>query len=406
MNRIEVRRAERGFALVVAMLVLLVLTLLGLIIMSSVVMNRGLVGNDQRLRQSLNIAEAGVGEAISRIRSQETLMDPTDRNDVCQVFNTVAGSVPVLGADSVALATGQTAGSYLNYTAAGKGPDVLTIAWKKDPTGTKVMRYEATHVPIVNVTTGLPIYVVTSTGRVGTARRTVVAEIIQKPFNALMKSGLTANTDIKFTGNAVVCGYNHSADTPEDDGKNGRGTAPDCMDNETAGNDLPGIWTSSTIAFGGGASVTGSPVTNVQSQSGFFAGPWEACGMTQADFLSWIGNPVATPGSLNGITYLDNNATAQDISASVALHNVTGEGLLYVDGDLHVNAGFVYRGLIYTEGDFDVNGHAWILGGVICRGKGTLKSNGGSTILYSSEAINRAIAKYGGQFVTLSWREQ
>jgi hypothetical protein len=28
------------------------------------------------------------------------------------------------------------------------------------------------------------------------------------------------------------------------------------------------------------------------------------------------------------------------------------------------------------------------------------------TILYSHEAIVQALAKYGGQFVTLSWREE
>src|SRR5258706_12823855 len=103
---------ERGFALVVSMLILLVMTLLGLVLMSGAVLNRSLAGNDQRMRQSLNIAEAGGGEAMSRIAHQETSMDPATPTDACQVFNTAAGSVPALGVGSLGLATGQTAGSY------------------------------------------------------------------------------------------------------------------------------------------------------------------------------------------------------------------------------------------------------------------------------------------------------
>ena len=84
MNPSRVHVNERGVALVMAMLVLLVMTLLGLVLMAGASINRSLAGTDQRMRESLNVAEAGVGEAIARIRSQETLMDPTDPNDVCR----------------------------------------------------------------------------------------------------------------------------------------------------------------------------------------------------------------------------------------------------------------------------------------------------------------------------------
>jgi hypothetical protein len=76
-----------------------------------------------------------------------------------------------------------------------------------------------------------------------------------------------------------------------------------------------------------------------------------------------------------------------------------------VDGDLTLNSSFTYRGLIYVEGDLKINGQAWVLGGIIVRGKAELRQNGGSTILYSGPTISQVLAKYGGQFVTLSWRE-
>ncbi len=413
MNPTPHHRDERGIALVMALLILLVMSLLGLVLMAGASLNRGLAGNDQRMRQSLNLAEAGVGEAVARIRNQETLMDPADPDDVCQVFNTIAGSVPALGADSIGLATGQPVGQYLNYTTATRGPDVLTISWKKDPTGTAVMRYDPTKNPTMNTLTGSPVYIVSSTGRVGSARRSLVSEVIAKPFIVNVKGALTADIPIDFVGNAYICGFNHDGDTPYDDGKDGRiidQPSPDpdhCQDNEEASGHLPGAWSSGAVTGGGASGASGSPTGFAAGQSGFYAGPWEAFTMSQSEYFSWLGAPRNTaPSTWNGLYYWDNNSTTRDKSASLALHSVDGEGFLYVDGDLHVNAGFHYKGLIFVEGDFDINGQAWILGGVIVAGSTKINANGGMTILYSKEAIEQALQKYGGQFVTLSWREQ
>ncbi len=410
MIRARVHQNERGIALVMAMLILMVMTLLGLVLMAGASLNRGLAGNDQRMRQSLNTAEAGVGEALARIRNQETLMDPSDADDVCQVFNTIAGSVPALGADSVALATGQTVGSYLNYTKDTRGPDVLTIGWKKDPTGTVVMRYDPALNPSMNTATGLPVYTITATGRVGPARRTVITDVIQKPTPVNVKAALAADIPIDFVGNAFICGYNHFGDTPYDDGEDGRGVMPGdathCIDNETAGGHLPGAWSTSSIGGGGASGASGSPAGFSPNQTGFYAGPWAAFSMQPSDFWSWMGAPAWPAASVTGLNYFDNNSTTQDKSATVAFHSLDGEGLLYVDGDLRLNAGFHFKGLMYIEGDLEINGQAWILGGIIVSGQTKIKANGGMTILYSSDAISQALAKYGGQFVTLSWREQ
>src|SRR5258707_13829552 len=100
MSGVKVQSNERGFALVVSMLILLVMTLLGLVLMSGAVLNRSLAGNDQRMRQSLNIAEAGVGETMSRIAHQEASIGPATPTDVRQGFKAPAGRVPVLGRDS------------------------------------------------------------------------------------------------------------------------------------------------------------------------------------------------------------------------------------------------------------------------------------------------------------------
>jgi len=77
-----------------------------------------------------------------------------------------------------------------------------------------------------------------------------------------------------------------------------------------------------------------------------------------------------------------------------------------VDGDLSLNSNFSYVGLIYIEGDLKINGNAWVLGGVVCRGRTLIKlAKGGFTGLYSYDAIVRSAARYSDRFINLSWRE-
>ena len=408
-------RNERGIALVISMLILLVMSLLGLVLMAGASLNRGLAGNDQRMRQSLNIAEAGVGEAQARIANQEALMDPADPSAACQIFNTIAGSVPVTGADTTALPTGQPAGTYLNYSTAALGPDVLTIGWKKNPAGTAVMRYDGTKNPAIQTLTGSPIYTITSTGRVGTARRTIVAEVMAKPYTVLAKGAFTANVDITDLGNAVICGYDHLLNTPINDGNKGRGVMPGdadhCIDNETniAANNRPGVWCGAPLTSGANAKNFGSPDTlGGQGKNNFYTGPWDCFGMSQADFWSLVGAPQ-DPSSVSnwkGVLYLDNNSLPQDQSCQAGPNGIDGEGLLYVDGDLNLNSNFSWKGLIYCEGDITCNGNAWVLGGIVARGRTKIKVNGNMTVLYSSDAITQMLQKYGSQFVTINWREQ
>lgn len=396
---------ERGIALVVAMLVLLVLTLLGIVLMASAVVNRKVAGHDLRTTDALNVAEAGVAEAMGQLRANSNLLNLGNPRATAQIFLAPMGNVPALGTDSVGVATGQPAGAWLDYSTATRSPDALTIRFKTDANRTTIYRYNRTLDPAINTVSGMPIYQIEATGKVGSARRSVVAEVIQKPIFANAKAALTADDGIEFIGNAVVCGHNHSADTPNPAGEDGRGNAPDCVPFESGVGDLPGSWATGTTINGGGAMRQGNPAF-VDNQTGFYLGPWSMLNMTQADFVSWVGAPMnAVPGSLSGIVYLDDNTTISDQSGAFAIHGADGEGLLYVDGDLTLNSTFTYRGLIYVEGDLKVNGSAWVLGGVVVKGRSQVKHNGGSTILYSGEAITRALSLYGGQFVTLSWRE-
>lgn len=404
---------ERGIALAMSILILMVMSMLSLVLMAGVSMNRGLVGHDLRMRRALNFAEAGVGEAVSRIRNQETLMNPADPADVCQIFNTAPGSVPALGADSIGLATGQPAGQFLNYSTAGRGPEVLTISWKKDPTGTTVMRYDPSRNPAMNVVTGSPVYSVVSTGRAGSAKRTVLTEVIAKPFQFNAKGALAANVPVASLGNAVICGYDHYEETRNDDGQDGRtvGGLPDydhCGDDEKpSGVGVPGIYSTQAVNAGGAFQGFGTP-NILQNQTDFYEGPWSTFNMGQAEFWEFVGKPVPFAGKAdwNGVFNVDNNGVTQDRSETVHLHDVSGEGFLYVDGDLELDASFHYRGLIYVEGNLKMNGSAWVLGAVIVKGGSQVSTSGNMTILFSKDTVEQMMSKYAGQFVTLSWREE
>ncbi|HEY2954577.1 MAG TPA: hypothetical protein VGK89_04960 [Candidatus Eisenbacteria bacterium] len=395
-------------ALVMALLVLLVMALLAAVLMMSVSMNRKIAGHDLRMSKALNTAEAGVGEAIARIRNGDLGLAGNNPRAVGQVFLCPAGSVPVLGTDSVAVETRQPTGQWLPYSTASRGPDVLTVQFKTNAARTLIYKYDNTLTPPVNTTTGLPIYVVNSTARQGTAVKRVVTEVIQKPVNADSKAAVAAKHDIRFIGNSAVCGYDHSINTPVWYGENGRTGSNSCIPYEVNQNsDLPGSWTTDTTWGGGTPTQAGYPQANASRQTGFYSGPWDAVGLSQADFYAWAGVPsTGVPANLNGITYLDNDGIAQNVSGSWGIQGQGGEGLLYLDGSLTINSWFTYRGLVYIEGDVTFNGQAWILGGLIVHGQTDVKLTGGCTILYSHEAILLALAKYGGQFVTLSWREK
>jgi Tfp pilus assembly protein PilX len=412
MSGLTAVRGERGIALVVALLVLVVVTLLSAVLIMTVNVDTQIAGHSQRASQALNYAEAGIAEAISRIQNEDIPSDGGNPRMVAQVFLATPGNVPAVGVDTLAMATAQPVGNWLRYSTPAKGPEVLTVRYRTNEARTQVYRYDPALNPAIQTGSGYPIFVITSTGRQGADERRVTTEVIQQPVNVSMKGALVSEKGVKFTGNAWACGYNHRADTPTDTGINGRTGLGGCNEDagihhwETGSGDLSGIWTSNNVNGGGASQVDGNP-PKAEGQAGFYAGPWETIGMSQADFFSWIGPSTnSVPGDLDGIYYMDNNNTSGDASGGYTFHG-EGSGMLYVDGDATFNAGFVYRGLIYVEGNVKLNGHMWVLGALVVKGQLTnqVQFNGGATILYSEDAVKQNISKQRGQFVTLTWHE-
>jgi Tfp pilus assembly protein PilX len=391
---IRLPRDERGMALAIALLVLLVLSLLATVLMLSVNVETKLTSHGLRQTDALNVAEAGIGEVQGRLAAGDIELGG-DAHAVAQIFNVAAGSVPVLGTDTTALATAQPAGAWLPYSTAARGPNVLTVEYKTDNARTAVYKYDASWNPAVQTLSGSPIYVITSTGVVGGDVRRVRAEVYATPVEANTYGAMVANVGVQLKGTIEVCGKNHSSSMPTG--------STNHVPYETGAGDLAGVWSTGAVTQQGNPDVYGSPdvaqnqVGPYSGPNGFYAGPWDVFGMSQAQFFSWIGSPVAQPNPPLGLVYIDGNA---------AYHGGDGTGILYVDGDLTVNGNFTYRGLIYVTGDLQINGGAWVLGGIIVEGKTTIKlANGTADVYYSSDMISEAASEASGNFTRLSWRE-
>jgi Tfp pilus assembly protein PilX len=399
--------AQRGAALVAALLVLLVLLVVSSALVTTSVVSTQISGLDQRRAEALDLAEAGVAEAVSRIRSGEVPGNDNPRM-VAQIFLTDAGSVPALGTDSIGLATAQPPGSWLLYSSATRDPHALTVRYKTDASRTVIYRYDIAKSPPINTVSGQPIFEITSSGRVASALRTIRADVVAAPITPNPRGALVSDRAVTWSGSDRTCGYNHRSDTPAGTGSSGRSGLGGC--NESAGEwevgsgDLAGVWSNGTITNSSGYAA-GAPAAAPSQGTAFYSGPWEALNMTPAQFWTWAGAAMsAPPAAPNGIFCLDDNGTAQDQSGAFTLGGTSGDGFLYVDGDLTLEGSFAYRGLIYVEGDLRINGGAWILGGVIVRGRTTYDNHASGTILYSRDAIVENIARYGS-YATVAWRE-
>ena len=137
---------ERGSALVVALLVLLTLSTIATMMLVNISVDTKSSSTAVLESRALNLAEAGVGEALERIRSGD-VPDNLDPMMVTQIFLAAPDRVPALGADSTALATSQPAGSWLDYSSPARGPDVLTIRYKTDAARTLIYRYDRVRSP-------------------------------------------------------------------------------------------------------------------------------------------------------------------------------------------------------------------------------------------------------------------
>jgi hypothetical protein len=406
---------ERGNVLVIALLLVFATFIIGgtIAMMSSTDMK--ISGNQEMGTEAQFVAEAGLGEAIHRlslpyptlvtIDGQEVNvsiqdMPPIDPAYKAHIMLTVPGPEPDIAGSVMTAGTLQNlAGDFLNYTSAGDVNDAVTVEHKWEDLNAdgvrdagEIVLYDPLQVPPENFTKGNPVEVITVTGRSGTGRQSLQAEVTRLRLNFKTHGALFTDKAITVSGSSTMCGYNHELATAA-------GTVLNACYANHLDDHLSGVATTCDVGDEQGANNTdGQPATNTDAGN-LWPTLAEALGITQTEAVNVLAEAdnTAIADLIDGITYIQGNAT---INAGVV-----GHGLLYVTGDVTINGGFQYYGLVYVEGDCKITGTPWILGTLLIKGSADFQfSSGNCGVLYSEEAIQQYV---GGlmPMVTLAWRD-
>jgi len=374
-------------------------------------------GNQRVTTQALDVAEAGLNEAIHRL----SLANPTnatiggwtgnvaigdnapyDPNWETRIFLARMGAAPAPKGSIFNTGTIQDPSQpFLEYSSTSTADGLLTIRHKtvdrngdgvKDPN--EVVLYDSEQIPPENFSSGFPVEIITVTGAQGQAERMIEAEVTKKTLVARTMAALYIDKAIRFTGTPGICGYDHSINTPM------LLDPPNCLGWHEASGHLPGVATTGDeIDAGSNTDILGEPTPMDSSSTNPFYDCHELLGISKADFEMMLANADNTSlvNPLDGVTYLKGDV--------ILNANVVGSGLTYCTGDLTINGTFCYKGLVFVEGDVKANGTCWVLGSVVVRGRSDFNTSAGNAgILYSSDAITQAL----GQFmpmILLSWRE-
>lgn len=402
-------RSERGVALIA---VLAFLVLLGLIaggLMMAVNSDHKLVQKSLGGDQALNVAQAGVAEAIERIRSGEIPATP-DPNTVAQIYLCATDELPAFGKDTVALATWQSPTDPLLYSTPGRSDDALTVRFRMDAGRGLPMRFDEQRTPAIQSLSGVPIYTIRSTGRDGDNHATIDTDVARAPVHVHdldLRAAVVSGFDVRLDTRARLCGYDHRGDTPAWTGLAGRDGPSGCdadpaaqqWERGVAVDDRPGAW--SAIETGPQTeTLAGNPQPYLEHAGRFYSGCWDVLGLSESDFRGVLGRARRTdlPRRFTGIAFY---------TGATRIENVDGEGLLYVEGDLELHGTNTFRGLVYATGHVVIDGPCWVLGSVIGAGGVRIDSRDGTVaVLYSHEAIVQGFDQNASRFVQLSWREE
>lgn len=205
-------------------------------------------------------------------------------------------------------------------------------------------------------------YYVVSTGTVGSVSRTVEAVVSTRDVDPTkFKYGLESTVDIDFKGSAQVYGENTPLPIPA------KTRDPEYY--------LP----NSTFSF---ADLFCFTTAEIKAISTVYTGSWPSGDISG---INWV---IAPSSNFNG--------------------NVTGSGILIVEGDLRVTGTIDFDGIIYVIGELRMAGTANIQGSVLAESAATVDTTltGTCDIEHSYEKIASAldIIKYRSPQI-VSWKE-
>ena len=393
---------ERGMTVVVAILIVAVIVIVGFSTLMMVSTDVQIAGNYGSTQKALFSAEAGVNEALSRLRADSA-------NPITDAHPTSAGWSAFIGTEVKAQGRGydptnalhslfSSLQSVLDYT--------VRIRHQTDSAGNLLYwgdadgdgDYER------NTTTGSQIYLISSYGLSSGSNRTIEVEAARKPPIAV-PAALTVNAATTIQGSSTSV-----------------------IGNDTCGGaDKPGIVTGqavSTVTTNGNPTISGStPIVhtdtplNVQALIDTYK--------TEANFtyhvegathtgMNW-GTPVwgededatdPSTCSVRNLVYYNTKTTA-GVPTDISLTGgSTGCGLLLIEGDAILHGDFSWNGIVLVSGSvtFTGGGNKNVTGALASGGSTDADLVGGNAnIIYCSTAVAAQTANR--PLDVLSWKD-
>lgn len=421
---------EKGIALIAALMVLLVLTMLGISAILTSTTDMQIGNNEKNAIQGQYVAEAGI-EHMMVFLNKTTNIEPTGANEA--KWSTTANSVAQSWNKSLRRDIKDGANTFFSYS--------TTVSYKiVQGTGTS---YD-NRVSFYNHTAGFsnapgsggwPVYEIRSVAKHGNYQSQAnILEVTKTSFPFNVQGAFTANGNIELSGNVKVDGNCY----PETGASFGA-TTPCACKNPSLQDPMPDIYTSGEYDQDGTTADFGKDEIN-ENQAAGPTTPWGAMGVkknssdTNPDISAEFQNgpyfddifPPASgwPKSVITTPYSGNNY----YSTSTTSVNITGNGLLVIHNplftpadscfaacgtcsglcapaQLDVNTG-TFNGIIIADA-VELTGNLTVNGALISLSTFTADNTVGAgtlSILYSCAAIEKFAS---GQInKKLNWRKE
>ena len=372
-------KEEKGIVLVLAMLMLLVLTLIGISALNTGTHDILISGNERASVQAFYAAEAGINEFMGRFRDGAT--NPiTDSDQSNPNWKLLLAKNPGKGATKIGYGSGsQNSPSLQNQLDFG-----VEIKHKVDGGG------------VVSVN-NFPVYIVKSYGFTTDGGNKVIEVEIRKKPNLDPPAALYAENPVNIKGSSTYL-----------------------QGNDLCGgaNNKPGIVTTlpssdpNAVDVSGGPTISGTPNIQYSGQNLDLQGAINYLKndanfkYNYTDNVTLAGNHWGTPTYVNTTTPLAYTGNMNIVyfnmqgNKTIKLSGgTTGAGILIVDGNLELNGGFTWYGIVIVRGalDYTGGGEKNITGGIVAGETATIEIDvaGNAGILYCSGAgdwVNNSVS--------------
>jgi hypothetical protein len=401
-------RNERGMTLVVAILIVASLMIIGFSALMMVSTDLRITGNYRAAQKALFFAEAGVNEALSRLRLDAA-------NPIADAHQDSTQWSAFIGTEPKTQGKGYNSGNAMHVRVSSLQPDLdytVRIAHQTDSAGNLLYWGDANGDGLnerssVAGASMRNIYLISSDGSFGGASRTILVEAARLP-PIPVPGAFYVNAMATIQGSTNVIG------------RDGCG-----------GQDLPGIVSTQaagSVTINGGPNITGAggatpnilyggTTMNVQSLVNTLK--------PTADFKYTVASAThaasTSPGPGDGWGTPTPGATSLSPSSCNDLHVVhydtgntdlrlggsaTGCGILIVEGDLMLSGSFSWYGVIIATGSviFAGGGNKNVTGAILAGGSADADIVGGNaSIVYCSTAVSNQTENR--PLKILSWKD-